>query len=557
MRQLELIAPKAQATPRSFGGSPGVQRATPTDLLKQAARRLEIMSLLATAIWTASSIAWHLQLGSASGHLGFAPYQLSDNIAVVAVIASLAMFYYARSTKSDPKLIPNLGLAYMVLTSAAIGLITHWAIDPRIAAMPILPTISWIGVVILMFAAVIPISTRKTIIAGVIAASMNPAGMLIARERGVWHFDSALDTLMMHFPDYLLIGVAVVIARVVTQLGQEVSKAREMGSYQLGDLLSRGGMGEIYKATHTMLARPAAIKLIRPEMLGGGNGDDAQIAVTRFHREAAAAANLRSPHTVELFDFGVTENQTLYFVMELLEGMDLETMVQKHGRLPAPRVIHILCQACESLEEAHSRGLVHRDIKPANIHVGHVGVHYDFVKVLDFGLVKSVGTRSSQASLKALDFGSVRSFGGSGDLSADTGVSGTPGTPAYMAPEMALGETVDGRSDIYALGCVAYYLLTGELVFDAESNFQMVSRHVHHEPVAPSIRGGVEIPPELDRLVLSCLAKNPDARPATAAELSHALTEIEVEPWSEAQARDWWAQNFDDVTSTGPMSTLS
>ncbi len=512
------------------------------------------MSLLATAIWTVSSIAWHIQLGSASGQFGFAPYQLSDNIAVVAVIASLAMFYYARSTKSEPKLIPNLGLAYMVLTAAAIGLITHWSIDPRIAAMPILPTISWIGVVILMFAAVIPISTKKTIIAGLIAASMNPVGMLIARERGVWQFDSALDTLMMHFPDYLLIGVAVVIARVVIQLGQEVSKAREMGSYQLGDLLKRGGMGEVYKATHTMLARPAAIKLIRPEMLGGGNGDDAQIAVKRFYREAAAAANLRSPHTVELFDFGVTEDQTLYFVMELLEGMDLESMVQRHGPLPAPRVIHILCQACESLEEAHARGLVHRDIKPANIHVGHVGIHDDFVKVLDFGLVKAVGP-ASDVSLRALDFGLVTSMGESSDLSPDTAVSGTPGTPAYMAPEMALGETVDGRSDIYALGCVAYYLLTGELVFDADSTVQMIARHLHHEAAAPSARGGIEIPQELDRLVLSCLEKNPDKRPATAAKLSQALRALDVQPWSEEQAREWWALNHTERSTTTTLGT--
>jgi len=549
MRQLELIAPKPQSTPGSFGGSRGPERATPNDLLKQAARRLEIMSLLATAIWTASSIAWHIQLGSASGQLGFAPYQLSDNIAVVAVIASLAMFYYARSTKSDPKFIPNLGLAYMVVTAAAIGLITHWSIDPRIAAMPILPTISWIGVVILMFAAVIPISTKKTIIAGLIAASMNPVGMLIARERGVWAFDSPLDTLMMHFPDYLLIGVAVVIARVVIQLGQEVSRAREMGSYQIGDLLKRGGMGEVYRATHTMLARPAAIKLIRPEMLGGGNGDDAQVAVRRFYREAAAAANLRSPHTVELFDFGVTEDQTLYFVMELLEGMDLESMVQKHGPLPAPRVIHILCQACESLEEAHARGLVHRDIKPANIHVGRVGIRDDFVKVLDFGLVKAVGP-TSEVSINAVDFGLLTSMGGNTALSPDTAVSGTPGTPAYMAPEMALGETVDGRSDIYALGCVAYYLLTGQLVFTAESTVQMIARHLHHSAVAPSTRGGIEIPQELDRLVLSCLAKNPDDRPATVAELSHALRALDVQPWSEAEATAWWALNQTERSTT-------
>jgi tRNA A-37 threonylcarbamoyl transferase component Bud32 len=539
-----MLATKAQTTPLSIGGSRRRERAIPTDLLKMASRRLEIMSLLATAIWTVATIAWHLQLGSASGRFGFAGYQLSDTIAVVAVIASLAMFYYARHNR-DPKFIPNLGLGYMVVTATAIGLITHWYIDPNIAPPPIVPTISWIGVVILMFAAVIPINTRKTIIAGIIAASMNPIGMLIARERGVWHFGSWVDVLVMHWPDYALIGVAVVIARVVTRLGKEVSKAREMGSYKLGELIKRGGMGEVYRATHTMLARPAAIKFIRPEMLGGENGDDAQIAIKRFYREAEAAANLRSPHTVELFDFGVTEDQTLYFVMELLEGMDLESMVQKHGPLPAARVIHILCQACESLEEAHARGLVHRDIKPANIHVGHVGIHDDFVKVLDFGLVKSV-TAGSEVSLDGIDFGLVKYVSGS-EGSPDTAVGRTPGTPEYMAPEMALGETVDARSDIYALGCVAYYLLTGKLVFDAESHLQTVARHVHHEALAPSARGGIEIPPELDRIILSCLAKNPDARPTTAAKLSRALRAIDVQPWSEAQAAEWWARNRADA----------
>jgi serine/threonine protein kinase len=252
-----------------------------------------------------------------------------------------------------------------------------------------------------------------------------------------------------------------------------------------------------------MLARPAAIKLIRPEMLSANGTEDAQLAVKRFHREAEAAANLRSPHTVELFDFGVTEDQTLYFVMELLEGMDLESMVKKYGPMPPARVIHILRQACESLAEAHARGLVHRDIKPANIHVGHVGILDDFVKVLDFGLVKSVSASS--------------------EVSLGTAVGRTPGTPAYMAPEMALGETVDGRADIYALGCVAYYLLTGKLVFDAENTFQMVAKHLHHKPVPPSERGAIAIPEKLEEVVLSCLAKNPDDRPSSAAALAQSL----------------------------------
>jgi serine/threonine-protein kinase len=410
----------------------------------------------------------------------------------------------------------------MILTAVALGLITHWFVSPMEPTTSLGPVISWIGVVILLFAAVIPTSPRKTVIAGLIAASMNPLGMFVARARGVWDFGPPINALMMHYPDFLLVGVSVVVARVVTRLGQQVSKAREMGSYQLGELLKRGGMGEVYKATHRMLARPAAIKLIRPEMLGGNGSEDAQIAVKRFHREAEAAANLRSPHTVELFDFGVTEDHTLYFVMELLEGMDLESMVKRHGPLPPARVVHILQQVCESLQEAHSRGLVHRDIKPANIHVGHVGIRDDFVKVLDFGLVKSVSASS--------------------EVSLGTAVGRTPGTPAYMAPEMALGETVDGRADIYALGCVAYYLLTGKLVFEAENTFQMVAKHLHHQPVPPSERGAVEIPRELEQIVLACISKDPNERPSSAAALAQSLAHLDIEPWSETAAQEWWAR---------------
>ena len=160
------------------------------------------------------------------------------------------------------------------------------------------------------------------LIAGLIGASANPVGMLVARARGLWDFGPATNVLVMHYPDYLLVGVSVVISSVVTRLGQQVARAREMGSYQIGDLIGRGGMGEVYKATHRMLARPAAVKLIRPEMIGGGTGKKARMAAKRFHREAEAAATLRSPHTVELYDFGVTDDGTLYFAMELLEDGD-------------------------------------------------------------------------------------------------------------------------------------------------------------------------------------------------------------------------------------------
>src|SRR6185503_425942 len=254
---------------------------------------------------------------------------------------------------------------------------------------------------------------------------------------------------------------------------------------------------EVYHAHHRMLARPAAIKLIRPEMMGVGDGEAREVAVKRFRREAEVAASLGSPHTVELYDFGVIEDQTFYFVMELLKGLDLERLVRDYGPLPAARVIYVLRQVCESLEEAHVRGLVHRDIKPANIHLGRKGLRHDFVKVLDFGLVKSVD-------------------GSTGEHSVATAVGRTPGTPAYMAPEVALDDVVDARADIYALGCVAYYLLTGLKVFDGTNPIQIITKHIQEQPVPPSRRTELEIPPALDQFVLACLAKKPEDRPPDA-----------------------------------------
>jgi serine/threonine protein kinase len=206
---------------------------------------------------------------------------------------------------------------------------------------------------------------------------------------------------------------------------------------------------------------------------------------------------------VELYDFGVTEDGTLYLVMELLEGQNLERLVRQQGPLETVRVIHILRQVCDSLEEAHSYGLVHRDIKPANIHLGRLGLQEDFVKVLDFGL--------------------VRSFAGPGEESL-TGAAGmTPGTPAYMAPEIAQSPTVDGRADLYSLGCVAYYLLTGRLVFEGDTPLQTILKHLQQPPEPPSRFSDRAIPPALDELVLACLAKRPHDRPPTAADLSRRL----------------------------------
>jgi serine/threonine-protein kinase len=290
-----------------------------------------------------------------------------------------------------------------------------------------------------------------------------------------------------------------------------VGRARELGSYRLGELLGRGGMGEVYLATHRMLARPAAIKLISPEALAGEDASKAQLATARFRREADAAARLKSPHTVQLYDFGVTDEGRLYLVMELLEGVDLDTLVRREGPLPAARVVHILRQVCESLEEAHDAGLVHRDIKPANIHLGRVGREPDFVKVLDFGLVKSIE-------------------GATGDDPLATIAGMTLGTPAYMAPEMVQADTVDGRADLYSLGCVAYFLLTGQLVFQGDTAIQTMFMHLQQPPVPPSQRTGNPVPPALEEIILACLAKEPADRPQNAAAVSSRLAAVEERP---------------------------
>jgi serine/threonine-protein kinase len=524
----QLILPPRGSTPPALD-SQGRPRTLPPDLLREASQRLGILSALGAVLWFLGTILGHISLRAQSppGDTSWRSFVFPiDAIAGVSIIASLVVYWYTRRHK-ESKISLDLGLAYMIASSLGIGLVFHIGMVYFGGRPPsqraIAPEISWVGVEILLFAALIPTHPRKTVIASLVAASMNPVGMLIARANGVWDFGSAWNVMLMHYPDFLIAGAAGVISHVVTQLGRQVTRAREMGSYRLGELLGRGGMGEVYKATHTMLARAAAIKLIRPEALGAGNSDGAHLAVRRFTREAEAAANLRSPHTVEVYDFGVTDDQTLYFVMEMLEGMDLETLIRQNGPLPAARVIHLMRQVCESLGEAHAKGLVHRDIKPANIHVGQVGLEYDFVKVLDFGLVKEVKRPNATDTRLTVE-------------------GMTVGTPTYMAPELALDEAFDGRADLYALGCVTYFLLTGQVVFESDNVMRLMVRHIEEKPVPPSRRTDRQIPPLLDDIVLACLAKDPAARPPSAAVVSRALAaaEADIEPWTQEQAAAWW-----------------
>jgi serine/threonine-protein kinase len=271
-----------------------------------------------------------------------------------------------------------------------------------------------------------------------------------------------------------------------------------------------------------MLARPAAIKLIRPESLD----DDPGSARARFEREAQAIASLQSPNTVALYDFGSTEEGTLFYVMELLDGVDLEVLVQQHGPLPAERVAYILRQACGSLAEAHARAIIHRDIKPANIYLCRRALDHDVVKILDFGLVRRVvsDTAGAWATVTRADL--------------------IAGTPAYLAPEITMGGVVDGRADLYALGCVAFWLLTGRLVFQTDTVTAMLVAHAQAPPPRPSCFAPLPVPEALDQLVLDCLQKNPAERPPSADAITERLSALHfAHPWTPAAAAQWWVEN--------------
>ena len=263
-----------------------------------------------------------------------------------------------------------------------------------------------------------------------------------------------------------------------------------LGSYRLAEKLGEGGMGEVWRARHHLLARPCAVKLIRPELLGEHNREE---TLERFRREACTVARLNSPNTVTVYDFGVRETGAPYFVMELLKGMDLFSLVEKFGPLPPERAVHLLQQACRSLAEAHGAGLLHRDIKPQNLFLCRMGVDYDVLKLLDFGLACS--------------------FRESNDHITRDGA--LTGTPAYMAPERGIGQEADERSDVYSLGCVAFYMLTGEPVFTGEP-MAVVLKHIRSAPRAPSAGTKQRIPEDLDRIVLACLQKAPENRPGSA-----------------------------------------
>jgi serine/threonine-protein kinase len=383
-----------------------------------------------------------------------------------------------------------------------------------------------ISVLILTYGLYVPKSWRRSaVVVGPLALlPFATLGLLAVRYPEAmkwlwdgWNYSDTPRALLFTFDALILTILAAGSAygaRTISRLRRQVAEARQLGQYRLRRRIGTGGMGEVYLAEHQLLKRPCAVKLIRP-----GCADDPR-ALNRFEREVRLTAALSHPNTVDVYDYGRSDDGTYYYVMEYLDGLSLSELVERHGPLPPGRVVYLLRQVCEALAEAHAAGLVHRDIKPSNIFAARRGGVADVAKLLDFGLVLPAATPTAS------------------HLTAEGQVLGTP---LYMSPEQAKeGRELDGRSDFYSLGAVAYYLLTGRPPFEAAGVIEVLVAHARDPVVPPSkVRSG--LPGDLERVVLRCLAKNPADRFADAEALERALGECGCAgDWDRGRAARWW-----------------
>jgi serine/threonine-protein kinase len=383
------------------------------------------------------------------------------------------------------------------------------------------------GLVGIIRAVVVPSTARRTLVLGLLASAgatavfflsaFHPAWPVVQRGHEEWPLPQQITSFVLWLG--ALVAVATVASRVMYQLRSEVRAARKLGQYVLGDKLGEGGMGTVYRATHALLRRETALKLLPPDRV-----DPATIR--RFEREVVETARLQHPNTVAIFDYGRTPDGVFYYAMEYLDGLEVGDLVAREGPLPPGRAVWLLAQVCASLDEAHAIGLVHRDIKPANVMVvGHTGA-YDLVKVLDFGLVKSAAPLDGGTSL--------------------TNVDQLTGTPLYMAPEaIAHPDAAEPRSDLYAVAAVGYLMLTGQHVFGGGSTVEVLAAHLHAPPLPIRERLGRAVAPDLEALLLRGLAKSPADRPPSAAAFREALLRCDVPPWTQEDARAWWLTRGD------------
>ena len=508
---LEAVAPVRQEAARS-----------PDEVFLLWRRRLRLAAALLFAGFAlflfrrALQIAFGLPLGSAAESFLF-----WCHAAVTAILGLLNLLLFSRQPSSFFRLL----IAELALFGLPTALFLASQYFVTLRACEELGAFAffegpWL-LLIFVYALFIPSTLRRaTVVIGSIA--MAPALLVLGvflLERsaaGVLTVDDVTGVLLT----FLLAAVGGVIGvDKIDTLRREALRAKQLGQYRIIKRLGGGGMGDIFLAEHEMLKRPCVIKLIRPDKVG----DEKTLA--RFQREVQATAQLSHFNTVEILDYGRTEDGTFYYVMEYLPGMSLAELVKKHGPLPPGRVVYLLLQVCDALREAHEAGLVHRDVKPQNIVITQRGGVYDVAKILDFGLVEPISEKHNSHLTSA------------GPIMA---------SPLFMSPEQAAGSAVgDPRSDIYSLGAVAYYMLTGRPPFLRNNLLELMDAHTREEPLPPS-RHNPEVPRDLEGVIHKCLVKDPADRFQDMSELSRALSECEaMGHWSRAQAAQWWQKRHE------------
>jgi hypothetical protein len=506
-----------------------------------------------------NTLALSLQLGVAPffGKVFTATSALQEVVEGGVQIGLAALLWQQSGHEQTP--VQRLIVLYVMLFVLLVGLSAYYdaMFLPESASLLIQPT--WGAFFLLLHGALARGLPHKVDMGCIIAALLSIHVSIILQSGSLIvpgvSFGSLMWRGMLVWFPLAFCGASIVLLRAMQRREQRMVAALQaellqLGAYKLERRIGQGGMGEVWLGRHELLARPAAIKLVRPAPEEAGARHEE--VIQRFEREAKLTAGLSSQHTVRLYDFGLAAGGMRYYAMELLEGITLEELVERWGAQPEARARAIMMQVCESLAEAHEAGLVHRDIKPSNIMLCRQGKRRDVVKVLDFGLVLD-RTR-----------GETRAAAGSGAVTKIdprlTQRGFMMGTPAFIAPEQAMGlETVDGRADLYALGCVVYYLVTGLQVFEGEI-VEILQAHVDRRPVEPSKRRrDIKLSVEFEVLLMCCLSKKPEERPPSAWLLREELLRQEerAQRWGEAQQAAWYAQLDPDATWERPADGVA
>jgi tRNA A-37 threonylcarbamoyl transferase component Bud32 len=460
---------------------------------------------------------------------------LATTFAAIAILLSVRSFSLASLQRIE--LVMTLALVGLVVVYEGRAIIGPLLAEDRIRAEKVMKNVVLlVSLVMLIDAIYVPKGWGRAAIMSSLLAALPMATIVgayllypdLVRWVGEPRTDGNKPLAVFGIDLVFLLTLAIIssfAAQTISRLRSQVVEARRFGQYRLGEQIGAGGMGEVFLAEHELLKRPCAVKLIRPEVVQRAG------AIDRFEREVRINATLSHPNTVEIFDYGRTEDGTYYYVMEYLPGMSLGDLIERYGPLPPGRAVYLLRQVALALAEAHEAGLIHRDIKPSNVFAARRGGMDDVAKLLDFGLVRPVATASSPRTSDEWQI---------------------LGTPLYMSPEQATSSRpLDGRSDIYSLGAVAYYLLTGRPPFDAETTIEAIIAHAR-DPVVPPSQIRDDVPADLDAVILRCLSKDPTERFPDAESLEIALGLCTcASSWDKARARQWWNEF---AASTSPAS---